>query len=253
MKQIEVCYSNSMKINKGSYEQESPFYSAKSIITLTDEEQSQIDEVMGAEYDRLKALINPMLQADYKASKPSEMTNIRIREKDGKKYPSVTSILRPDPINFKGKIPLEKYGERGNQADVVFKNTLIGLPVPEVDASKFEPLKWEYDIPKFIEENKAVFAKKKWQSDVPIFNEEYMYSGEIDLLSPTILLDVKTGQWKWEQLVAYAKSVEGVKTIAIADLKNNKMEVIDLESDEARKAWESFIFKRGEFKARFGI
>jgi len=87
MNQVEIVYSNSMKINRGNYEQEAPFYSAKSIMTIPDGVKAEdVTMISNAEYERLKAIVEPLLQADYNA-KRTDLANIRFREKDGKKYP----------------------------------------------------------------------------------------------------------------------------------------------------------------------
>lgn len=252
MEQIEVVYSDSMKINKGNYEQQSPFYSAKSILSLPD--GADLESVCNAKYEQLKGIVDPLLKADYDKCR-TDLANIRIREKDGKKYPSVTSILNPDGMNKKIK-NLEQYSARGNEADRIFKQLMTVGTTSEVDKSKFPDLEWTYDIKDFIKSNKILrkLEMPLWKADVEVFNEEYMYSGEIDLLKEDILiLDVKTGAWKWEQQIAYAKCKPSVQLVAIADLKENKYVELPITDKIIQKAWESFIYRRGEFKARFGI
>ena len=117
--QIEVVYSNSMKINKGNYNQEAPFLSSKSIITLPDQSTpEQVESVYKAEFERLQGIVDPILQGEY-GKRRVDLENVRIREKDGKKYPSVTSILNPDGMSKKIK-NLEQYSARGNEADRIF-------------------------------------------------------------------------------------------------------------------------------------
>ena len=43
----------------------------------------------------------------------------------------------------------------------------------------------------------------------------------MDHLREDLILDVKTGAFKWEQLVAYASCLPDVKQVAVGDLKNN--------------------------------
>lgn len=248
--QIEVVYSNSMKINRGNYEQEAPFYSVKSILEVSD--PLNAENVCNSEYERLKGIVEPLLQADYN-KKRTDLANVRIREKDGKKYPSVTSILKPDGI-YKVK-NIEQYIARGNEADRVFKCLMTGKDPGVIDQSKFPDLKWEYDIKQFILDHKLLKKSEIpiWKSDIEIFNDKWIYSGEIDLIRGDLLLDVKTGQWDWQQVVAYAEAVEGVTEIMIADLKENKCHRIDKKDPKWNEAWLKFIFKRGEFQARFGI
>lgn len=254
--QIEVVYSNSMKINRGNYEQLSPFYSGKTVISLPDgvSDPEHAESVYRANYAQIQGIIDPLLEADYNKCR-TDLANIRIREKDGKKYPSVTSILNPDGMSSKIK-NIAQYGARGDEADKHFKQLMTVGTEPELDKSKFPDLEWNYDIKGFIKNNKILkkLELPLWKADVEVFNEEYMYSGEIDLLKEDILiLDVKTGAWKWEQQIAYAKCLPSVQLVAIADLKENKYIELPITAPEITKAWEKFIYRRGEFKARFGL
>jgi hypothetical protein len=253
MKQVEVVYSNSMKINRGNYEQEAPFYSAKSILTIQDGVDAQ--SVCNAEYEQLQAIVEPLLQADY-AKKRTDLANIRLYEKDGKKYPSVTSILQPDGLYAKIK-NLAQYSERGDQGDAIFKALVTKCETLEPILEKFAPLDWPWDIKQFVRENKIITKKadcKSWLQDVVVFNDEFQYAGEIDLLKDnTLILDVKTGAWKWEQQIAYAKCLPTVQLVAIADLKENKYIELPITDPVIEKAWLKFIYLRGSFNARFGI
>jgi hypothetical protein len=253
--QIEVVYSNSMKINKGNYEQENPFYSAKTVLTLPEQtEWKDMETAYKANYEQLKAIVEPLLQADYNA-KRTDLANVRIREKDGKKYPSVTSILNPDGMSKKIK-NLEQYSARGNEADRIFKDLMTTGVTKEVDKSKFPDLEWTYDIKEFIKSNKLLkkLEMPLWKKDIEVFNEEWMYSGEIDLLfDDNLIFDIKTGAYKWEQLVAYAKCNPNWRAVQIADLKDSKVVGHNIVDPEMQKAWENFLVKRGEFKCRFGI
>jgi hypothetical protein len=254
--QIEVVYSNSMKINRGNYEQLSPFYSGKTVVSLPDgvSDPEHAESVYRANYAQIQGIIDPLLEADYNKCR-TDLANVRIREKDGKKYPSVTSILNPDGMSKKIK-NLEQYSARGNAADQVFKELMTTGLEPAVDVSKFPDLKWEYDIKGFIKSNKILkkLELPLWKKDVEVFNDEWMYSGEIDLMKEDVLiLDVKTGAWKWEQQIAYAKCIPSVQLVAIADLKENKYIELPINAPECEKAFLKFIHKRGEFLARFGI
>lgn len=253
--QIEVVYSNSMKINKGNYNQEAPFLSSKSVLTLPDQSTpEQVEDAYKRIYTQLQGIVDPILQAEYDKRRV-DLENVRIREKDGKKYPSVTSILNPDGMS--GKIKnIQQYAERGNEADKHFKQLMTVGTEPELDKSKFPDLPWEYDIKGFIKSNKILkkLEMPLWKQDVLVFNDDWMYSGEIDLLKEDILiLDVKTGTWKWEQQIAYAKCIPSVQLVAIADLKENKYIELPITAPEITKAWEKFLVKRGEFKSRFGL
>jgi len=252
-KTIEVCYSNTIAINKGNYENEKPFYSGKTVLEVEDDPNA-IEMAYRAHFEQLKGIVEPLIQADYN-KKRTDLANVRIRVKDGKKYPSVTSILNPDGISTKIK-NLDKYIIRGNNADEAFKAVMTGTRIPEIDESKFAPLTWDWDIKAFIKEHKLLKTLEipLWTANVEVFNEEYQYSGEIDLLKEDCLIvDIKTGAWKWEQQIAYAKCKPSVKKIAIADLKENKYTEVGINEPLICKAWEKFIYKRGVFFSRFGL
>ena len=254
--QIEVVYSNSMKINKGNYNQEAPFLSSKSVLTLPDQSTpEQVEDAYKRIYAQLQGIVDPILEGEYNKRR-TDLAEVRIREKDGKKYPSVTSILNPDGMSKKIK-NLEQYSARGNEADRIFKELMTkGQSLLEVDKAKFPDLEWAYDISKFIKEHKILkkLELPLWKKDVEVFNEEWMYSGEIDLMKEDVLiLDVKTGAWKWEQQIAYAKCIPSVQLVAIADLKENKYIELPITDKVIQKAFESFLYKRGSFNARFGL
>lgn len=246
-KQIEICYSNSMKINKGQYEQEAPFYSAKTII---EENGQPIDEV--AEYNRLRGIIDPLLLAQYQDAKVG-MSGARVRIKDGKKYPSVTSILNPDspPID-------PEYGLRGTEIHRMFKEWVFGGIWPDpgikLEKLKFEDVKYEEFFKKF--ESRIDFNNARL--DVEVFHEKHLYSGEIDVICPVddllTICDLKTGGWDWQQLVAYYKAKpEGIKQLAVFDLKNQELDILQLTDKKCPEYWEKFLIKRGAFQARFSL
>jgi len=243
---VEVCYSNSLKINRGSYEQENPFYSAKSIM---EENGTPIDET--AEYARLRNIIDPILVQQYNDAK-LDMSKLRVRVKDGKKYPSVTSITKPDP--YTGD---PEYGIRGTEIHLIC-NEFITTGKWRVPMEPLTKLKYE-DIPyqAFFEKFKDRLDFKDAKLNIEVFNEKHIYSGEIDLVCPVdgvlSLVDLKTGGWDWIQLVAYFKAYGQVKQLAIFDFKNTELEILKLNDPKCVDKWETFLKKRGAFEARFGI
>lgn len=244
----EITYSKSIKINRGNYEQEAPMFSCKSILTNPTQEEEL------SEYKRLQQIIDPMLEAQYDL-KRTDLANVRIRVREGKKFPSVNSVLCPEglPKSIKN---LAQYCERGNQLDRIVKTYLTTGVQREPKVEDFSPLPWEYDVPKFLTDNK-LFDKEQmglWKQDIEVFNTDLVYSGEIDLLyNDKVVLDVKSGQWDWSQLIAYAKCLKDISHVAILDFKNNKFIKLPITHPTIVEAWEHFIYRRGEFKARFGI
>lgn len=249
-KVVEVCYSNSMKINRGQYEQESPFYSAKTII---EENGQPVDET--AEYARLRGIIDPLLVAQYQEAK-LELSGLRVRIKDGKKYVSVTSILTPD---FPKSIDPE-YAIRGTEIHRIFTHWVTTgewlAPSPSLLSKlKFEDIAYK----KFTETFSDRFKPASHSLGLEVYHEAHLYSGEIDAVMDVdgkkSLVDFKTGGWSWDQLVAYYKALadKDIKQLVIFDLKNTKLEVLPVTDSKCVKYWENFLIKRGEIRARFGV
>ncbi len=259
---IEVVYGNSMSINKGNYEAEKPFFSAKTIIEVDD--PTEIDNTYNAEYSRLRGIIDPMIAECWRNAKPVP-EGVRIREKDGKKYPSVTSILNPDGIPI-DPVKLKNHCDYGNDVDELFKEYFAagGSRAPRKLKSSYDGLADSFDPLKMISLiDQSGIEIKQIKSSVEIFSEDHLYSGEIDCLVPYeksfMVLDIKTGSYKWEQLVAYAKAINegrydetcGVKYLGILDCKGKKFIIKELS--EMVKEWERFLILRGAFKSRFSL
>lgn len=251
MKKItEVCYSNSMKINRGAYEQEAPFYSAKTII---EENGTPVDEV--AEYARLRNIIDPLLIAQYQEAK-LDMSGLRIRIKDGKKFVSVSSILHPDGIP-KNIDP--DYAVRGTEIHRIFNHWILKQewlsPAAPLSKLTYESIPYQEFAAKF----KDRFSVEGAVLNLEVYHPKYLYSGELDGLLKVdgipSLVDLKTGSWTWEQLVAYYKALASkeIKQLVIFDLKNLALEVMAVNDPKCVQYWESFLIKRGVIQGRFGI
>ena len=256
-KVIEVTYANSMKINKGNYEQEAPLYSAKSIIEIDFSQEDdpkdlpKIDwerAVWDNEYAKLKQVVDPLLLAHYQAAR-KDSGHLRIRVKDGKKYPSVTSIINPDELKID-----PTFGLRGTEIHRLI-NVFIDSegktweePKVDIDPLKYEDIKYK----EWFEQHGFNFSKSKFEQNRVFYNEQYMFSGEIDLLlNDVYLYEFKTGSWKIEQLAAYWKSLNIAESAVIVDLK--KARTIEFQPNQLVQYWEKFLILRGKFLQRFGI
>jgi len=244
MKTTELCYSNSFKINRGNYEQEAPFYSQKVIL------EGEIDAK--AEYAKLRTIVDELATEQYNASK-LDRSGLRIRVKDGKKYVSVTSVLgggKPytgDP----------EYGLRGTEVHrLVNTYAKIGVwEAPSIQLTKltFEDVKYK----EFFLANKDRIDLGVYDCEIEVFNDDHLYSGEIDCICEVdeiiTLADIKTGAWKWEQLVAYYKALgrKDIKQLAVFDLKKQKLETLAVK--DGIPYWESFLKLRGKIDGIYGI
>jgi len=240
----EVTYWRSAKVPTVAYGARDICLTMKSIACA-----GQEDEV----YQRMKSFVDERVEAQ--ANQIANSTEgLRIREKNGKRFPSVTSIITPD----KPQIPnLEKYGIKGTYYHEVCNNILLGKKEGPVKPD-IAPLKYDIDIKGFFEEHGSKF-EKEFQLNVEVFNEKHIYSGEIDYLGfydgKLTLGDFKTGTWKLEQISSYEQAVKNLKVeqLAIFDLKNCKVLTWDINDQEIVNAWERFIFLRGMFKQRFQL
>jgi len=248
---LELNYGRSLKFNKGNYEQDAPMWHEKVTLELNGETPAEVLEIEKREYDALKARIDERADAEWGKIKAS-LADLRVRQKDGKNYPSVTSIINPEP--YTGD---PEYGLRGTEVERLI-NVFIDSgkwekPTVSLKNLKFEDVRYKEFFEKFGK--RIDFASCERQREV--FNERYMYSGAIDIIcavdgKPT-LADWKTGSWKWRQLIAYQKCDIKVDQLAIFDLKKCVLEVLDLKSDNFQLGWEAFLLDRGAFKARFGL
>lgn len=217
-------------------------------------EKGKEDEV----YNELKSFVDQRVEAQANEV-ANDTSRLRIRTKDNKKYPSVTSILSPDPILIPN---IEKYALRGTVVHQMVNSYLVNGQWPTMTdpPPDISPLKWtDIKYKEFFEKFGNRFPKETedFGLNEEVFNEKHLYSGEIDYFGlydgvPTIG-DFKTGTWKLEQLVAYSKCLSSIKQLAIFDLKNCKVETWLIDEPPVQEAWENFLKLRGAFKQRFNI
>ena len=239
----EVTYWRSAKVPTVQYGSRDICLTIKSVA-----EPGKEDE----EYQRIKLFVDERVEAQAKMVS-NDTSRLRIRVKDGKKYPSITSIMNPDPIPVPN---IEKYALRGTEYHKGFNEMLFGKPWSPDNTVDISPLKWEFDLSKFFEKFGDDIKPAKLNEEV--FNEKYLYSGEIDFIGTykdmICLADFKTGLWKLEQLAAYAKCAQKLgDCFAIFDLKKMDIIVWDIKDEKVRDAWEKFLILRGRLQERFGV
>lgn len=246
---IEINYGRSLKFNKGNYEQDSPMWHEKVTIELNGKDDHEAVEQ--ETYDALKKRVDERANQEWLRSK-NEMAHLRIRTRNGKQYPSVTSIINPEPYTND-----PEYGTRGTELERVvnvFIDTGIWIE-PEVTLKNLS-----YDqIPykEFFEKFGTRLDFRKCERQIEVYNEKYLYSGAIDKICKVdgkkTLADWKTGGWKWRQLIAYKQCGIEVEQLAIFDLKKCALELLPVNSEGFQVGWEGFLIDRGVFKGRFGI
>lgn len=287
-KTIEISASFTGKISTGPFENASPFYSIKEIVEdgfLTDEQikgrQKELHQIC---YDQFK------VQADaaYAEKIAKTYSNIRFYDgKDGKKYPSVTSVINMDSDFFISPEELAQYGARGT---VIHKLIEIFLTtgewknpkqIPELSADLMTVLNGSLNLSVEDVDFRGFYKDypfKVISLEKVVINDEYKYGGREDILCviestnkgkwekiegikfdvPTIL-DVKTSTVLDKvkgltQQAPYAK-VEGVEQIGLIHLnKDNQCgysKPVITQNIEAY--WSLFLKARNEFRKRYGI
>lgn len=200
-----------------------------------------------------------------------QYANVRFREKDGKKYPSVTSILSWDKDWHITDDELRQYASRGTIMDVMITEffttgkwidpTQIPLLREEVSVlmSGNLMLTWEQCS------HKAFMAQYQEKIEAlsfhgTVFNDEALYSGEWDILGRydgiRSIMDIKHGQFDMRQLAAYANCEEDIEQLVILPVgpTDNKCGYKrPVVCDTIQKEFEEFLKARAKFKQRFGI
>ena len=251
-KSLEIVYSRSLKLNKGNYQQDAPMWSEKMCLELNGQSDEEIAVLEQTEYQKLKDRIDSRAETEWNRT-ALELSGLRVREKDGKRFPSVTSILKPEP--YTGN---PEYGTRGTEihrlCNKFMSEGVWDEPTIKLEKISFEQIKYR----EFFAKHEKRLDFKKHKTNIEVYNDKWIYSGEVDLICSVdgllTLVDLKTGGWDWPQLVAYEKCGTGkVKQLAVFDLKSGEIHLLEVGGKEYQEHWENFIHKRGQFFARFGV
>jgi len=269
MKIKEITVGLSGTIPSGSYENLKPSYSM--VIELDEKDDEKVV------FNQARARLKEMFELESNMAKTDliakQYENIRFYEKDGKKYPSVTSILGWD-IDWKiTEDELNQYASRGT---IVHKLIEIYLETGE----------WKNpeDIPELSSDIAVVLGGSKglhWNDcthkeffesfgkdikvekiEVEIINTEVGYGGRVDAIGTykgkPAIFDWKTGATSdFRQLSAYASAIDiPIETLIIAPVgkTDNKSGVMKPKVSEGLESeFKNFLKARQEFKRRFGI
>jgi len=197
---------------------------------------------------------------------------IRWYEKDGIRFPSVTSILGIDKTfgQFTEQ-ELQQYASRGNILEAMIEVFLVTgewldpLKIPkchediEILMTGNLCLNWEDGSHRaFMAEFGSKIKIEAFQKTV--FNKEQMYAGTMDILGEfdgkRSVMDIKSGTFDMRQLAAYAVCEEGIEQLVILPIgptENKcgfKKPVICTTIDNE---FREFIKARAKFHQRFGV
>jgi len=254
MKQIKINYWRSPKlVGAKQYEMDTACFSEEMTIDLNGESDEEIKTIK----DKYQSILENSVNLNTKRWEDThklDLSGVRIRLVDGVQSPSVTSIL-----GVEGTFKFDpQYGERGQEIEnIVFDFIDTGKwrePAKALQTISYSDIKYK----EFFQTHSDRLDFKDCERKIEVASKDWRYSGEIDIICKVdgllTLADFKCGQWNWAQLVAYhfTKQVE-VKQLAIFDLKNNKLEILKLTEPKYAKALLDFIYKRGFFKAVYGI
>lgn len=268
MKTKEIHMGLSGVIPQGAYENLRPSYDM-TVEPEDDEDRNKIfadlsrflHQLFDQEANRAKAdLIEKMYE------------QIRFYERNGKKYPSVTSIL---DIFKDWKITvdeLRQYAARGTIVHALITEYLISGEWP--DPLEMESLKEEVSIlmsgslnmtwescshKTFVEKYGEKIKIEKYEQEV--FNDEVLYAGRYDIFGEydgiRSIMDFKTGSvYDFRQLAAYAVCEDKVEQLVIFPIgpTDNKCGYIrPIVNDTIQAEFREFLKARAKFKNRFGI
>jgi len=264
MKRIyEINYGNKATINTGNYENLSPMFNIKTII----ESENGSRVYIRKEFKKMKKVVEDELKKSIDSIKQEQLLkslkHLRFYEKDGVKYPSVTSIINPDPIE--GIPNLELYGLRGEIIHRWFGEIVTSGSskcfISDVEKERLVIIGGVegFDINWVTNDSQLEFDK----SEVEVYNTKDVFAGRYDadgLLGGKVsLFDCKSGDLSkkgieraFMQLSAYASCVPDIKQLVIIPC-NPKAKKVPVVSTEIDKYYALFMAKRKEFKERFGI
>lgn len=270
--------SLSAKIPVADYESYSPYYSIKETWN------SPID--MEERTTFLQTFLRGQLDSDYKKVLIERIEKskdtIRFYEVGNTKYPSVTSIISPDGIDYDPML-LTQYAARGTivhkQIEVYLKTKQWMEPedIPEVQAEveivTKGSLQLEWNDCKFLAFEKKFGERFTFDSiEGELFNHLYRYAGRYDCIGTLdqkkAVIDFKTAS-NYErgnvekymmQLSAYAKAYEEkmgekIETLVIIPLnpKNKAGYGGPIVTDKIDKYFHKFLEKRRMFEKLYGV
>jgi hypothetical protein len=274
MKVKEVTVSRSGTISGAAYENLKPGYS----VTM---ELGPKDDVK-AVLNRANVYLRTMFEQEANRCKADlldqQYSHIRLYEKDGMQYPSVTSVLY-----YCGGVA-EKLAKARMTDDEMSQYAARGTVVGEIVETFLATKKWLHpEKNPSLAEDVAVLKNgslglhwgqcshksfcEKFAEEIvveetqkTVYNTEHLYAGTLDIVGlyqgVKSLMDVKCGAFDWPQLAAYAMCLEGIEQLVVLPVgkTDNKCGYIQPKvCTTIQKEYEEFLKARAKFKQRFGL
>jgi hypothetical protein len=264
----EIRHSVQAVISTGPYENQREMFEVLATLKSDDNLEDAMRKLEEFNHSRLEMTVNrakvDLIEKQYQ--------NIRFYEVNGKKYPSVTSILG---WNTDWKITedeLAQYGSRGTIVHTLIEKYFkdkkwyepLELPELENDVSVLmsgsRKLSWKDCSYKEAIEN-IIKDLELVASEQTVYNDTHLYCGRFDMLckykGKLTLMDFKSGTTTdMRQLAAYAVCLNNVEQLVIlpvgpTDNKTGfKKPVI---CTDIQKEFKAFLYARSKFRERFGI
>lgn len=289
---LEISASFSGKIATGNYENMNPWYSIKEVLEEAPGEELT-DIVIKMRQQELQKMCYDQFKRDadiaYQEKIAKAYQNIRFYDAgDGKKYPSVTSVINMDADFFVSAEELAQYSARGTvihkQIEIYLKtgNWLAPKEIPEVAFEVMTVSRGTLGLS--LEDVSFVNFYKDFpfvviEQEKQVISHEHKYAGRLDILctidsknpvkwekiegvqfdTPT-LLDIKTSTTLdktkgYVQQSAYAKTDETVKQIGLIHLTKENVCGFAKPSitNKIDSYFDIFINMRSKFSQRYGI
>ena len=271
LKVKEVTVSLSGVIPVAAYENLRPSFS----MTVELIDGQKVEDVVGECQRYLHAVFEGESNRGKADLIDKQYSNIRFYEKNGRKYPSVTSILNWDKQWSVTEDELNQYASRGTIVGYLVEQYLTRLHAPDdwLDPTQVPALRedvsilmggslmftWEQCSHKaFIEKYGDMIKVEKIQGTV--FNDECLYAGTYDILGSydgvKSVMDVKCGGYDMRQLAAYAmceKDIKQLVVLPVGPTDNQCGYKRPVVCDTIQKEFEEFLKARAKFKKRFGV
>jgi len=176
-----------------------------------------------------------------------QYAGIRFYEKDGKKYPSVTSILSWNTDWKISEDELQQYASRGTIVHKLIENYL--------GSAKWADCSYMKAIDNIMADIKILDLEKE------MFNDEHLYAGRTDMVclykGKKTVLDFKTGTTSdMRQLAAYAVCLDKIEQLVILPVgptDNKSGFKKPIVSTDIAGEFKKFTYARMKFRERFGI
>jgi hypothetical protein len=268
MKVREIVSTLSAVVPVGAYENLKPGFEIRMELAEGDDMDAAFKYANGYIKNMLEVVSNnakaDLIQKQY--------ANIRLYEKDGKKYPSVTSILGWD-VDWKiTEDELQQYGSRGTIVHKLIevylseKKWVDPLDIPELEndvavlMGGSKKLSWK-DCSYVTAIESLAGDLKLLEQEAELYNDENLYAGRVDVIclykGKKTIMDFKSGTTTdMRQLAAYAACVEGIEQLVIVPVgpTDNKSGLKKpVVCTDIAGEYKKFLYARAKFRERFGI